>query len=95
MSCAVILKVESCVVKSVQAGLLYSMIFFQVSGKDVAYGLTCTMLLLAAVTVLRESDKMPGRCLPTIHSTNHYCGTSSVKSSFHFLIQFLIQYYIF
>jgi hypothetical protein len=34
---------------------------------DVIYGLTCTMLLLAAVTVLRESDKMPGRYLPTIH----------------------------
>jgi len=33
----------------------------KVSGKDLGYGMTCTILLLAAVTVLRESDKMPGR----------------------------------
>ena len=46
----------------------------QVSGKDVSYGLTCTILLLAAVTVLRESEKMPGRYLPTSHITNHHCG---------------------
>jgi len=36
-------------------------IVVKVSGKDPGYGLTCTILLLAAVTVLRESDKMPGR----------------------------------
>jgi hypothetical protein len=34
---------------------------FQASGKDPAYGLTGVMLLLAAVTILRENDKMPGR----------------------------------
>ena len=37
--------------------------------------MTSTILLLAAVTVLRESDKMPGRYFPTIHITNHHCGT--------------------
>jgi hypothetical protein len=46
----------------------------QLSGKDAGYGLTCTILLLAAVTVLRESDKMPGRYFPTVHITNHHYG---------------------
>jgi hypothetical protein len=34
---------------------------FQVSGKDPGYGLTGMILLLSAVTILRENDKMPGR----------------------------------
>jgi hypothetical protein len=34
---------------------------FQVSGKDPGYGLTGVILLLAAVTILKENDKMPGR----------------------------------
>jgi len=36
-------------------------IVVKISGKDAGYGWTCTILLLAAVTILRESDKMPGR----------------------------------
>jgi hypothetical protein len=59
-----------------------------VSGKDVGYGWTCTMLLLAAVTILRESDKMPGRYLPTLHITNNHCGTTTVRAYSIFLIQF-------
>jgi hypothetical protein len=40
---------------------LIKVLCFQVSGKDPGYGLTCVTLLLTAITILRESDKMPGR----------------------------------
>ena len=72
------MNVVSCVVQPGKAGLLSSMniiSLFQVSGKDPCYSLSCTILLLAAVTVLRESDKMPGRYFPKIHITDHHCGT--------------------
>lgn len=31
----------------------------KVAGKNAGYGLTCKCLLLAGLTILRESDKMP------------------------------------
>lgn len=31
----------------------------KVSGTDPAYGATCVMLLLSAITILKESDKIP------------------------------------
>jgi hypothetical protein len=34
---------------------------FQVSGKDPGYGMTSVIVLLSAITILRESGKMPGR----------------------------------
>lgn len=35
----------------------------QVSGVDPGYGATCTMLLLAAMMILKESDKIPEKCV--------------------------------
>jgi hypothetical protein len=31
----------------------------KVSGVNPGYGATCTLLLIAAITILKESDKMP------------------------------------
>lgn len=33
----------------------------KVIGKNPGYGLTCTTLLLSAITILQESDKMPDK----------------------------------
>lgn len=40
--------------------------FFKVKGRNPGYGATCTSLVLAAYTILKESDKMPleGGVLP-------------------------------
>lgn len=35
--------------------------FVQVTGRNPGYGFTATALLLAGITILKESDKMPGK----------------------------------
>lgn len=35
----------------------------KVIGKNPGYGATCTTLLISALTILNESDKMPDKCV--------------------------------
>lgn len=43
----------------------------KVSGINPGYGATCTMLMISALTVLREADKLPDKYVILLELFNH------------------------